>query len=152
MKIWVKYLIGVVLGVALSFALPSNAASLQDFITFCTNIAIRIGRYMVIPLVFTGCVSAVFVLRDSKQLIKSTVVIFAVIIASSLLLTVIGIVSVLLVRLPRIPISVEKVTEVNVVGIKDQITAIFPYSPFELFSNGAFFLTIFVFACFIGAA
>jgi Na+/H+-dicarboxylate symporter len=152
MKIWLKYLIGVALGVALSFALPSDSAAAHSVFTFLTGFAIRIGRYLVVPLVFTGCASAVFVLRDTKKLVVSTGVIFAVIASSSLLLTIIGMISVLVVRLPRIPITVEKVTDASTLDIREILSAIFPYSPLEALINGSFLLPAVVLACLIGAA
>jgi Na+/H+-dicarboxylate symporter len=152
MKIWLKYLIGAALGIALSFALSQNSDAAKNIISFCAAVVVRIGRYMVIPLVFTGCASAVFVLRDSKKLIKSTAAVFAAIAASSAMLTVFGTISVLAVKLPRIPISVERIAGAPTLGAKAAVESLFPYSAFESLMDGSCLLPAFVFACLIGAA
>jgi Na+/H+-dicarboxylate symporter len=152
MKIWLKYLIGVALGVALVFAVPRNSSAIRYFLEFCSLYAVKIGKYMVIPLVFTGGASAVIALRDSKQLLKSFCAVIAAIAASSVLLTAIGIVSVSLVRLPRIPITVEKITESPVLNIETVAEALFPNSALETFLNNSFLLPVFLLACFIGIA
>jgi Na+/H+-dicarboxylate symporter len=151
MKIWLKYLIGAALGIGLSLALGENTA-LANAVSFFGAIAVRAGRYMVFPLVLAGGVSAVFALRDSKQLFKSTLAVFAAVIASTALLTVFGMISVLLVKLPRIPISVEKITSAPSLSARGIIEALFPHSAFDAFTGGSYLLPVFIFACFIGAA
>ena len=151
MKIWLKYLIGAALGIGLSFALGENPA-LASAVSFCGVIAVRAGRYMVFPLVLAGGVSAVFVLRDSRQFFKSTLTVFAAVIASTALLTVFGMISVLLVKLPRIPISVEKITNAPSLSAGAAIETLFPYSAFDTLTGGSYLLPVFIFACFIGAA
>jgi Na+/H+-dicarboxylate symporter len=61
-------------------------------------------------------------------------------------------ISVLLVRLPRIPIAVEKVAQAPALNIRETVMNIFPYSPLETLLNGASLLPAFVFACLTGAA
>jgi Na+/H+-dicarboxylate symporter len=152
MKIWLKCLIGAALGTLLAFAIPQNAVSIRNIIEFCSTITVRIGRYMVVPLVFTGGVSAVFVLRDSKMLFKSVAAVIAAIVAFSLLLTLVGILSVLVVKLPRIPITVERITNSPVLNVKTMIESIFPYSPIEAFLSESFLLPVFALAVLFGAA
>jgi Na+/H+-dicarboxylate symporter len=152
MKIWLKYLTGAALGIALSFALSAQPDSARQIIDFCASLALRIGRYMVIPLVATGCAAAVFSLRDSKQMLKPVLLSGVVTGVSSLLLAALGMASILIVRLPRVPVSVEKVSQAASLNVKDALTAIFPYSSLETLLNGESLLPAFVFACLIGSA
>ena len=62
MKVWIKYLIGVAFGVLAAFILPGNAA-ISSAVAFLTELFIRVGRYIVIPLLFTSAIVAINKLR-----------------------------------------------------------------------------------------
>ena len=51
MKIWMKYLMGAILGAALALALPLEDAGLRNVLGFLFDLSIRIGRYALVPLV-----------------------------------------------------------------------------------------------------
>lgn len=151
-KLWLKYLIGVVLGLAVFFVFKFNTSRSVDTLTFITEIAIRIGRYCVVPLVcFTGAV-AFFELIQSKLIFKTVIWTAIVSVASSLILSIIGVVAILIVKLPRIPITVERATDTVSLGITDMIRSLFPYSSIETLLNGNFLFAPFLFALCIGAA
>src|SRR5574344_2168109 len=104
MKLWIKYLIGALLGVAFAFVLPSGNASIVAAVEFITEIVCRFGRYMVVPVVFFTAIIAFNRLRENKLLIKTGVWTGGVVVVSSFILTMVGLVSILFVKLPRIPI------------------------------------------------
>lgn len=151
MKIWLKFLIGTILGITLAFVFPFDSEKSITAISFLTEFSIRFGRYMLIPLLFFSVTYAVFELRESHELLKTGFLSTIVIVTSSLLLTFIGIVSILLVRLPRIPITTENVTETISLNIPQKFLSIFPYSVVEVFHDANFLLPVIVFACFAGA-
>jgi len=68
MKLWLKYLIGVLLGIALSFAVPSTSEAASSALAFITEVIVRFGRYIVVPLVFFTAMTAVNKLRESKMI------------------------------------------------------------------------------------
>lgn len=72
MKVWIKYLIGVALGVLAAFILPAENVAFANAVSFLTELFIRIGRYVVVPLLFTSAIVAVSKLRTSKLLLKTT--------------------------------------------------------------------------------
>ena len=150
MKVWIKYLIGVALGVAAAFILPTDNAACVNVFAFLTELFIRFGRYLVVPLVFTTVIVSVNKLRSSKLLLKTTAWTFSLIILSSLILTLVGIVSILVVKLPRIPITVDVASEVQHLDIKGMILSLFPMSAFEALNEGSFLLVCFVLAFLIG--
>lgn len=150
MKVWLKYIIGIVLGILAALILPLDNAKATDFLSFLTELFIRFGRYLVVPLIFSTAIVSVNKLRTSKLVLKTISWTFLIIIVSSLILTLIGLCSILLVKLPRIPITVELVPEVYKLDIKQLILSIFPYSAFETLRDGTFILVSFVFACLIG--
>ncbi len=150
MKVWIKYLIGVALGVLAAFILPIENAAFANAIAFLTELFIRVGRYVVVPLLFTSAVVAVCKLRTSKLLLKTTGLTFLIIVASSLILTLVGLASILLVKLPRIPITVDVATDAFHLDVKGMILSMFPYSGFEALREGSFLLVCLVFAFIIG--
>lgn len=150
MKVWIKYLIGVALGVLAAFILPTENAAFANAVSFLTELFIRIGRYVVVPLLFTSAIVAVSKLRTSKLLLKTTWLTVLIIVASSLILTLVGLVSILLVKLPRIPITVDVATEAFNLNVKGLILSLFPYSGFGAVMEGSFLLVCLIFAFIIG--
>lgn len=150
MKVWIKYLIGVALGVLAAFILPTENAAFANAVSFLTELFIRVGRYVVVPLLFTSAIVAVSKLRTSKLLLKTTWLTVLIIVASSLILTLVGLISILLVKLPRIPITVDVATEAFTLNVKGLILSLFPYSGFEALKEGSFLLVCLIFAFIIG--
>ncbi|HUH44937.1 MAG TPA: cation:dicarboxylase symporter family transporter, partial [Treponemataceae bacterium] len=110
MKIWIKYVLACILGSLAAFLLPLNITSVQKTIDFLTEISIRFGRYMLVPLLFFSMVLAIYKLRNKENLFKTAVYVAMVSLITSFALVFLGILTTLLVKLPRIPISVEKMT------------------------------------------
>ena len=150
MKVWIKYLIGVALGVLAAFILPTENAAFANAVAFLTELFIRVGRYVVVPLIFTSAIVAVSKLRTSKLLLKTSWLTVLIIVASSLILTLVGLLSILLVKLPRIPITVDVATDAFNLDVKGMILSLFPYSGFEALREGSFLLVCLVFAFVIG--
>ena len=57
-----------------------------------------------------------------------------------------GLVSALAIKLPRIPITTEKASEVSSFAWQTLITKLFPFSGFESLMDGAYLLPCFIFA------
>lgn len=151
MKIWIKYLLGCILGIIAALVLPTDNLVLQKVIAFLTDFAIRFGRYMLLPLLFFSMTISVCNLREENKLLKIFLQTVGVIILSSFLLMVIGLVSALLIKLPRIPISGEKLSSPIVLGLSEKILNLLPDSPFKALLDGAFLVPLYVFAGFAGA-
>jgi len=151
MKIWIKYLIGVALGLAAAFILPLDSQIGSSVLAFITEIVIRIGRYTIIPLLFFSGIMAVYRLNDAKIVGKTALWTASVIVSSTLLLTVLGFISIVLIKLPRIPIITEKVSQVTTLNIQDLIRQMIPFSSVNSLIDGEFFLPAFIFALIVGA-
>ncbi len=151
MKLWVKYLLAMILGVATAFILPANNPEVTAIINALHEFAIRFGRFTLVPLLFFGISVAVFKLRSSKQLIKTASWTTMTILGTTAILCVLGLLSILIVKLPRIPITGEKITEIPSLGLKNFIMQIFPYSGFDAIKDGSYLLPCFIFAGFAGA-
>lgn len=150
MKVWIKYLIGIAIGLAAAFVLPMENAICAEIIAFLTELFIRVGRYLVIPLIFSTAVVSINKLRSSKLMGKTIAWTFLVILVSTLLLTIVGLLSILIVKLPRIPITVDVATNVFSLDLKGMLLSLFPLSGFEALKEGSFLLVCLVFAFPIG--
>lgn len=152
MKVWIKYLFAAILGIVCALILPVSNPAVASAISFATEIVIRFGRYMVIPVMFFTAIISFNRLRENNTLAKTGIWTCSVITISSLILTVVGLLSILIVKLPRIPITVENVTEAASLGTGDLFRALFPYSAFETISNGTYLFAAYFFALLVGAA
>ncbi len=150
MKIWIKYLIGIALGVAAALILPFDDLRWSATLSFITEIIVRIGRYSLLPLLFFSGIMAAYRLKSDGFLLRTTFWTVGTIIATSLLLTTLGLISILAVNLPRIPIAIERVSDVDSIGIQNLMRNVFPYSAFNSLTQDAFLLPAFVFALMIG--
>lgn len=151
MKLWIKYLIGCLLGFLAAAVIPTEVLQSKGILDFLTTLSINAGRYVLIPLLFFSVTIAVCKLRETKQLFKVGFMCFIGIVVSTVCFTGIGAASVLLVKLPRIPISIDRITETVSFDIKDMILRLFPVNGFDALSDGAYLLPLLVFAGFAGA-
>lgn len=152
MKIWIKYLIGTLLGIAAAFILPLNIPSVDSAVSTLSEIAIRFGRYALIPLLLFGTTMSMFNLRYKKHILKTSLWTAGILVGSTLILVLLGLLSIIIVSLPRIPISVEKISEVPSIDVKQMILSIFPFSGFDSLKDGIYLLPVFFLAAFIGGA
>lgn len=150
MKVWIKYLLGAFIGILVAFIFPSGNAGFVSVMSFLSELFIRTGRYIVIPLIFTTAIESVNKLRTSKLLLKTTALTFLIIVASTLILTFVGLISILIVKLPRIPITVDIAAEIKGINVKQLILSLFPYSGFAALLDGSFLLVSLVAAFLIG--
>lgn len=150
MKVWIKFLLGTILGILAAVILPAGSETLKDAVTFLMTLCVRFGRYIVIPIVFTTTIVAVNKLRQIKQLWRTVKWTFAVIIVSTFLLTLIGLLSISIVKLPRIPITVEVPADVFKLDVKGLLLSLFPESGFSALAEGSFLLVSFILAFIIG--
>lgn len=151
MRIWLKYLIGIAAGLVSAFIFPASTAQSHAALNFIVEIVLRFGRYTLLPVLFFSVAVSFFKLREEKLLAKTSLWTFGLIASSSFALMVLGLASALLIRLPRIPITTEKINEASAFTWQTLITGIFPYSGFESLLNGAYLLPCFIFAGLAGA-
>ena len=63
MKVWIKYLIGIALGVITAVLLPVDSVAGAGVIQFLTDLFIRFGRYLVVPIIFSSAIISINKLR-----------------------------------------------------------------------------------------
>ncbi|MBN2738471.1 MAG: dicarboxylate/amino acid:cation symporter [Spirochaetales bacterium] len=149
MKIWIKFLIGIVIGILLALFVPPRIGS--EIFDYLAQLFYHIGRYIVFPLVFFSLLIGTHELRESRKIGRTYGLAFLFMILSTFLLTLIGVLSVFLFSPERIPIQQEIVEEITVPGVKETILSVFPKNLFDAFTGqGDILLPLIVLAFIIG--
>ena len=144
MKIWIKYLLGIILGIVMAVVLPQSFLQGDGILSFLSELAIRSVSFMLIPVIFFGITVAIFKLRETKMLSKTIGITALVTVASTFLFTLLGLIAVFAIRLPRIPISVDRVSQITSLNIQENILKLFPYSGFASLIDGVYLLPLVV--------
>jgi Na+/H+-dicarboxylate symporter len=151
MKIWIKYLIAILVGIAFAIISPMQNAAFTDLVRYLSDLAVQFGRYAVYPVIFFGFAIGVYELRETKTLFRLATITAAIIIIAAILLAVIGLFTVLIRNPSRIPIFVEGTAEAEKLGLRETLLQLCPSSAFEAFTNGLFILPLCVLGGFFGA-
>ncbi|MGP1587516.1 MAG: dicarboxylate/amino acid:cation symporter [Treponemataceae bacterium] len=151
MKIWIKYLIGCALGILAAIFLPNENDIVQKSVSFLTEFAINFGRWTLLPVLFFSMTISVCNLREEQKLFKLSLSLLFFLIISSFALTLLGIIPALIIKLPRIPISVEKILDPTRINILENILKLFPSSGFSALVDGSFLVPLYILAGFAGA-
>ncbi|MDR2159173.1 MAG: dicarboxylate/amino acid:cation symporter [Treponema sp.] len=151
MKVWIKLLIGSLLGILAGFILPADNQSLMTALAWLEMLAIRIGRYAAVPILFFSLTVAVYELRQDGQFWPLVFKSFLVIVGSSLFIITTGILATLFFTPPRIPIPIGQQHEAVSLGTAVNITELFPSNMFgALGGEGVYLLPVYLFAFFLG--
>ncbi len=146
MKIWVKYLIGLVLGIIAGIVFSNSSSAAVQAVKPYADIFIHIGRYSFYPLVFFSLTIGIHELLLNKKFFVIHRNTFLMIITAAFFTTIIGISITLLFSPERIPVLLEKKTVETIMPLSEQLFSIFPKNLFIIFSdNGNFILpTVFL--------
>ena len=151
MKIWLKYLIGIALGVIFALVAGTENTLFVQAAAFLSKAAIQFGRYALYPAVFFGFTLSIFELRENRSLFKLALITSLIICVAALLLSFIGLLSVIIHTPTRIPIFVESISDIQALGIKESLLQLLPSSSFEAVINGTYILPLCIFGGFAGA-
>jgi Na+/H+-dicarboxylate symporter len=151
MKVWLKFIIGSVLGVILGFLLPQENQTIMAAMEWLNRFAIQIGRYVVVPILLFALVIAIYELRQDGQLWKMIFKTFLAIIICTTSIVVLGILVTNIFPPARIPILIEEQQEIISLDVKQGLFDLFPSNMFTtLTSGGIYLLPLCVFALFLG--
>jgi len=152
MKIWMKLLIAAVLGSALGLLLPPSGPT-ERVLGILLDLAVRVGRYTFLPLVFFSVPIAVFELYEDKRLgplVGKTALISVVSVFAAAIL---GSAGAFLLRPDRIPLVSESSAIAPISSASDILLGIFPRNAFmALVSGGDGLAPLLILAVILGLA
>ncbi|GHU01920.1 transporter [Spirochaetia bacterium] len=151
MKVWLKLLIGSLLGVMLGFLLPHGNEAFTGALFWLESFAIRIGRYTAAPIMLFSLTIAVYELRQDGQFWRLVfrAVPFLLITAAVVILA--GILATLSFPPGRIPIATAEQVETLALGTGDNVRDLFPSNMLSVpGGDGIYLLPVYVFAFFLG--
>ena len=150
MKIWIKLLVGGIIGIFLGVFLPTGD-SIYSLFSYLSELVINIGRYAIFPLILFSLAVGTYELKQEKKILRVYGRTTLYLVAASALLAIIGSVSVLIMSPDRIPIVIEEEISFTTPGLKEILLFVFPKNVFTIFNDsGSFLLPLFFFTFFLG--
>jgi len=150
MKVWVKLLIGAILGIILGHFLPDSQRVI-DSLTWLEQFVLGIGRYAIVPVLVFSLAISVYELRQDGQfwpLVIKNLFLIAVI---SMLVIGIGVLTALAFPAARIPVMAEEQLDVMRLDVAKNIKELFPFNMFSVLTGeGVYLFPVYVFAFFFG--
>ena len=150
MKVWVKYLIGSILGITIGFLLPESE-SVYSALLWLEKLGLGIGRYAVIPVLVFSLTIAIYELRMDDQFWSMVLKNFLVIITASVIVIFSGIIVTMIFSPDRIPI--ETIEHIDIIPLDPaaSVLELFPSNMFSVLAgNGIYLFPVCVFAFFLG--
>ena len=152
MKIWMKYLIGAILGAALALVVPVDDQVLRGVLAFLFELSIRIGTYALLPLVLFSVPVAVFELNEDGEFWRGLGRGILVLLAAIAAMALVGVAVAAMVKPARIPLLADATPPAKAAGFRELLLSIFPSSPFSALASGQFLLPAFFLAVVVGLA
>jgi Na+/H+-dicarboxylate symporter len=140
MKIWIKLLIGSILGTVLGFLLPYENQNVLSAMAWLEQMALHIGRYAAVPMLFFSLVIAVYELRQDREFWPLVGRTFLVMLGGALFIITTGIMVTILFPPARIPILIEEQFETVSIHITDMLLNLFPSNLFSALVNDGLYL------------
>jgi Na+/H+-dicarboxylate symporter len=150
MKVWVKLLIGSILGITLGFLLPESQR-LMDALVWLEQFTLRVGRYVVVPVLVFSLTVGIYELRQDRQFWPLVLKNCLVIIGISAFVITAGVLVAQIIQPVRIPIFAEEQLEKIELDIAENVKDLFPYNMLSVLAgDGIYLFPICIFAFFFG--
>ena len=148
MRVWIKLLLGSVLGIILGLLLPESK-NLRDALAWLEQLALRIGRYAIMPFLVFSLTIAFYKLRRDKQFWKLILKNLFLITGMSVLVIAGGVL--LASAFPIARIDNFEITQTEVLSHSiGSMNEIIPFNMFRVFSgDGTFLLPVCLMAFFL---
>jgi Na+/H+-dicarboxylate symporter len=150
MKVWIKLLIGSILGIILGHFLPDNQR-VMDSLVWLEQFVLSIGRYAIIPVLVFSLAISIYELRQDGQFWSLVIKNLLLIAGISMLVIGIGVLATLAFSPGRIPVMAEEQLDVIRLDVAENIKELFPYNMFSVLTGeGVYLFPVYVFAFFFG--
>ncbi len=151
MKIWIKLLIGSVVGVFLGLLLPLDDGATYRTFAVISQIVMNIGRWILFPLVFFSLAVGTLELRQEKQVLRVYGRAILYLAGTALILVTFAVITVLVFSPARIPIIDEEHVVFSIPSFTQVVLQLFPANLFLIFTDkGDYLLPIYFLSFFIG--
>ncbi|MDR0447811.1 MAG: cation:dicarboxylase symporter family transporter [Treponema sp.] len=140
MKIWIKLLVGSALGIVLGFLLPYENQKVISVLTWLEQLALHIGRYITVPMLFFSLIIAIFELRQDREFWPLLGRSFLIMVIGAAFIISSGILVILFFSPARIPIIIEEQFEIVSLNIPDMVLNLFPANIFSALTNDGIYL------------
>ena len=153
MRVWIRVLVGGMLGVLLGAVLGESGGDTPAFFLDAARLVGHIGRYILFALVFSNVLVATFEALDNKKMLRIYLQLALYIAIAAAVAVLIGALSVLVLSPERIAIFLEEGSRIEEVAAREILFEVFPTNVFRSFvTPGNILLPIFVAGLVIGAA
>jgi Na+/H+-dicarboxylate symporter len=149
MKVWLKLLIGALLGVLLGRFMPQEDPQLLASLSWLCQMAIRIGRYAAVPILIFSLTIAIYELRQDGRFWPLILRSILLILGSAVFVIASGLLVTMLFPPDRIPIQIEEQAELISLDIFQDALELFPSNMFSALLADQL-LPLCVFAFFLG--
>jgi len=151
MNVWIKLLIGSILGMAIGFLLPVENINVSSVFQWLERLALGMGRYAVVPVLVFSLTLAVYELRMDEKFWPMFFKNILFIIAVSLFVVFMGVLVTMIFTPDRIPIEKAEQFEALSLDTADNILDLFPSNMLSVLTgSGTYLFPICVFAFFFG--
>ena len=153
MKLWLKYLIAVCVGLLFGIFLPLYGGDTVRVFEQIFTYVIHVGRYIVFPLLFFSIVIGTFELWAEKNFVRVYGLMFAYSFVSAIILATLGTAVIVMIFPGPVPIIIEEAEIYLPPDLNDQFFRIAPTNLFSIFTeSGDFLLPLIVFSVAFGIA
>jgi aerobic C4-dicarboxylate transport protein len=150
MKVWIKLLIGSILGIILGHFLH-DSQRVMDSLVWLERFVLSIGRYAIIPVLVFSLAISIYELRQDGQFWSLVIKNLLLIAGISMLVIGIGVLATLAFSPGRIPIIAEEQLDVIRLDVAENVKELFPYNMFSVLTGeGVYLFPVYVFAFFFG--
>jgi Na+/H+-dicarboxylate symporter len=150
MKVWIKLLIGAILGIVLGSFAPDNLR-FTDSLIWLEQFVLGIGRYAIIPVLVFSLAISVYELRQDGQFWPLVIKNLLLIAGISIIVIGVGVLATLAFPPARIPVMAEEQLDVVRLDVAGNIKDLFPYNMLSVLAGeGVYLFPVYVFAFFFG--
>lgn len=151
MKIWVRFLLGTIIGVALGIWLPETGGDTAQFFSALAAFIINVGRYLLFPLLFFGIAVGTYELMQQRLMIRVYLKTVGLILVTSGVMILLGALGVLFLSPARVPPIFQEAPVLALPTVSDLVFRVFPRNLFLIFSeDGNFLFPLAVFGILLG--
>ncbi len=151
MKIWIRFLVGSVIGVILGVWLPESGGDSAQLFGAVAAFVINIGRYLLFPLLFFGITIGVYELVQQRAMLRIYLKMIGLIVATSAAMILLGALGVLFLSPARVPPIFQEAPLLTLPTLSDLLFRVFPRNLFLIFAeDGNFLLPVAVFGILLG--